>query len=70
MDSLCRHIPTKLQIEYIEFEKKKGFDDVEVFAGDFTNRLIEGFKTGSLYSDVTNSLSKLSMESPTDSFGR
>jgi hypothetical protein len=35
---------------------------VEVFAGDFTDGMTEGFKSGSSYSDVTHSLSEL----PTD----
>jgi len=39
---------------------------VEVFAGDFTNRMTEGFKLGSPYSDVTNSPSELPTESPTE----
>jgi hypothetical protein len=47
-------------------KKKKRFDDVEVFAADLTDGLTEGFKTGSPYSDVTNSPSELPMESPTE----
>jgi hypothetical protein len=39
---------------------------MEVFAGDFTDGLTEGFKPGSPYSDVTNSLSDLPMESLTE----
>jgi hypothetical protein len=39
---------------------------MKVFAGDFTDGLTERFKTGSPYSDVTNSLSKLLTESPTE----
>jgi len=55
-----------LRIRYQLFDRvKKQFNDVEVFAGDFTNRLTKGFKLGSPYSDVTNSLSNLPMESPT-----
>jgi hypothetical protein len=37
--------------------KKKRFDDVEIFAGDFSDRITEGCKPGSPYSDVTNSSS-------------
>jgi hypothetical protein len=51
---------------YIIWKKKKRFDDVEVFAADLTDGLTEGFKTGSPYSDVTNSPSELPMESPTE----
>jgi hypothetical protein len=36
---------------------------MEVFAGDFTEGITEGFKPGSSYSDVTNSPSKLPMKS-------
>ena len=39
--------------------KKRQFADVEVFAGDFTNRLTEGFKSAAPYSDVTDPLSEL-----------
>jgi hypothetical protein len=38
-----------------------------VFAGDFTDEIIEGFKLGSPYSEVTNSPSKLPTESLRDS---
>ena len=31
-------------MEYIELFFKKQFNDVEVFAGDFTDRMTEGFK--------------------------
>jgi hypothetical protein len=48
----------------IDIIKKTRFDDVEVFTGDFTNGLTEGFKTRSPYSDVTNSLSEWPMEPP------
>jgi len=43
---------------------------VEVFAGDFTDGMIEGFKLGSPYSDVTNSPSELLIEAPTEVFHR
>jgi hypothetical protein len=43
---------------------------MEVFAGDFTDGMTEGFKPGSLYSDVTNSPSELLMEAPTEVFHR
>jgi hypothetical protein len=39
---------------------------VEVFAGDFTDGITEGFKRGALYSDVIDSPSELPMESPTE----
>jgi hypothetical protein len=59
----------ELQTEYIEFfKKKKHFNDVEIFAGDFTNGMTKGFKPGFPYSDVTNSPSELPMESPTEVF--
>jgi hypothetical protein len=38
---------------------------VEVFASDFTDRIIEGFKPGSPYIEVTDSPSELPTESPT-----
>jgi len=41
------------------------FADVEVFAGDFTYGIIEGFKQGSPYSGVTNLPSELPTEPPT-----
>jgi hypothetical protein len=51
-------------MEYIDFFlKKRRFADVEVFASDFTNEITKGFKPGSPYSDVTNSLSELPMKS-------
>ena len=37
---------------------------MKVFAGDFTDRMTEGFKSGSPYSDVTDSPSELPMKSP------
>jgi len=46
--------------------KKKRFDDVEVFAGDFTDGLPKGFKPRSPYNDMTNSPSDLLTESPTE----
>jgi len=48
-------------------KKKKRFADVEVFAGDFTNRITEGFKMAALYGDVTDSPFEMPMESPRDS---
>jgi hypothetical protein len=36
-------------------KKKKQVDDVEVFAGDFTDRITEEIKPGSSYNDVTPS---------------
>jgi hypothetical protein len=38
-----------------ELEKKRRFADVEVFAGDFTDGITEGFKMVDLYGDVTDS---------------
>jgi hypothetical protein len=35
---------------------------MEVFAGDFTDEIIVGFKPGAPYSDVTDSPSELSTE--------
>jgi hypothetical protein len=35
--------------------KKRWFVDVEVFAGDFTDGITEGFKTAAPYGDVTDS---------------
>jgi len=39
---------------------------MEVFTGDFTDGMIEGFKPGSPYSDVTNSQLEWPTESPTE----
>jgi hypothetical protein len=39
---------------------------VEVFAGDFTDGITEGFKPGSPYNDMTDSPSELPMEPPTE----
>jgi hypothetical protein len=50
--------------------KNKRFDDVEIFIGDFTDGMIEGFKPGSPYSDVTNLLSEWPMESLTEGVRR
>jgi len=47
--------------------KKRWFADVEVFAGNFTDEIIEGFKLRSPYSEVTDSPSELPTESPTKS---
>jgi hypothetical protein len=49
------NIPTKLPRDYLEYWKKKQVDDVEVFAGDFTDRITEEIKPGSSYNDVTPS---------------
>jgi hypothetical protein len=49
---------------YITILKKKQFNDVEVFAGDFTYEITEEFKPGSPYNDVTNSPSEWPMKSP------
>jgi hypothetical protein len=50
---------------FMRIKKKRWFVDVEVFPGDCTNGITEGFKPGSPYSDVTKSPSELPMESPT-----
>ena len=47
--------------------KKRWFADVEVFAGDFTDGLIEGFKIAAPYGDVTDSPFNMPTESPRDS---
>jgi hypothetical protein len=51
--------------EIYRFFKKMWFADVEVFAGDFTYGITEGFKQGSPYSGVTNLPSELPTEPPT-----
>ena len=66
MEYCSRYIPTKLQTEYSEFNKKRRFVDIELFACDFIDGITEGFKPGSPYSDVTNSPSELPTESPTE----
>ena len=38
-----------------KFKKKMQFDDMAVFAGNFTDGMTGEFKLESLYSDVTNS---------------
>jgi len=43
---------------------------VEFFASDFTDKITEGFKPESSYSDVTNSPSELPMESSTEGVHR
>jgi hypothetical protein len=53
------------EIYRIFFKKKMQFDDMTVFAGDFTDGMIEGFKLESPYSDVTNSPLELPKESST-----
>ena len=40
---------------------------MEVFAGDFTDEITEGFKTSAPYGDVTDSPFKMPTESPRDS---
>jgi len=61
MTEYCgQYIPT----EYSEL--KKQFANVELFTGDFNDEIIERFKPGSPYSNVTNSPSELPMESPTE----
>jgi hypothetical protein len=67
VDYFGRYIPTELQTEYAELKKKKWFADVEVFAGDFTDGITEGFKLVAPYNDVIDSSSELLTESPRDS---
>jgi len=68
VDYFDQYIPTELQTEYAEFFlKKKRFADVEVFAGDFTDRITEGFKLAAPYNDVIDSPLELLTESPRDS---
>ena len=40
---------------------------MEVFAGDFTDGITEGFKTAAPYGDVTDSPFEMPTESPRDS---
>ena len=49
-------------MKYSELKKRR-FADVEVFAGDFTDGITEGFKTAAPYGDVTNSPFELPTES-------
>jgi len=67
MEYFDRYMPKELQTEYSKLKKKGRFADVEVFAGDFTDRITEGFKPGAPYSDVTDSPSKLPTKSLRDS---
>ena len=53
-------------MDYLEL-KKRQFTDVEVFAGDFIDRLTEGFKPIASYSDEIDSPSVLPTKSPRDS---
>jgi hypothetical protein len=70
-DGLMLSVYTDWIIDGIyRFFKKKQFDDVEVFGGDFTDGMTEGFKLGSPYSDVTNSPSELLIEAPIEIFHR
>ena len=58
-------------MEYSEFQKKGGSLTWKfLWAILPMESLRDSNQDRSLYGDVTNSLSKLSMESPTDSFGR
>jgi hypothetical protein len=52
-------------MEYSEL-KKRWFTDVEVFAGDFTDGLTEGFKTTAPYGDVIDSPFEMPTESLRD----
>jgi hypothetical protein len=48
--------------------KNNQVNDVEDFAGDFTDEITKEFKLGSLYSDETPSLSVSPLESPIEKF--
>jgi len=50
-----------------KIKKKRRFADMEVFAGDFTDGIIEEFKTAAPYSDMTDSPFEMPTESPSDS---
>jgi len=52
-------------MEYSEL-KKRWFTDMEVFAGDFTDGLTEGFKTTAPYGDVIDSPFEMPTESLRD----
>ena len=52
-------------MEYSEL-KKRWFTDVEVFGGDFTDGLTEGFKTTAPYGDVIDSPFEMPTESLRD----
>jgi hypothetical protein len=58
--------PSILSIDEIFriLKKKKQVDGVEAFDGNFIDGITRGFKPGSLYSDMTPSPEKSSMESP------
>jgi len=63
-DGILRSVYTdRITDGIFKIKKKNRFADVEVFASDFTDRITERFKSGSPYSDVTDSPSELSTES-------
>ena len=73
--SFCRYILTNTfgwylltewRTKYLELKKRR-FANVEVFAGDFTDGITEGFKTAASYDDVTDSPFEMPTESPRDS---
>ena len=51
-------------------KKNKLCDDVEVFVDEFTDGLTVGFKSGCPYSDVSKTLTELSMDVQMDIFCR
>ena len=53
--------------EIYRIKKKRRFAVVDVFAGDFTDGITEGFKTADPYGDVTASQFNMPTESPRDS---
>jgi len=66
-DRHIRSVFTDRMINRIFRIKKRRFADVEVFAGDFTDGITEGFKTATPYDDVTDSPFEMPTESPRDS---
>jgi hypothetical protein len=52
--------------EICKIKKKGRFADVEVFTGDFTDGITEGFKMADPYGDVTDSPFNMPMKSPRD----
>ena len=63
-DEIIRSVYTYGITDGIFRIKKNGlFADLEVFASDFIDGLTKGFKSGDLYSDVTDSPSDLPTES-------
>jgi hypothetical protein len=53
-DGILRSVYTDGITDRIFRIKKRRFADVEVFAGDFTDGITEGFKSEASYSDMIN----------------